>query len=216
MATKGINAYDRSITAYDGDVLVLPDINEVDPNHSIAINVEHSLNSYTIKAQADQQINGSTNSYSVSGNLGAIVSVSIPTLEWTVSTITGPAGSAGGSSISVPIGGIIMWSGAANTIPTGFAPCDGGTYNGVTTPNMQGVMPLGADGGNNNALANGSTNFGRIAVGTYGGTNVHAHGLTTKSVGSNTLSQTAASPGNTSTVSSLPASLALIFIMRVQ
>ena len=35
---------------------------------------------------------------------------------------------------TIPIGGIIMWSGS--TIPTGWAFCDGTTVNGTLTPNL--------------------------------------------------------------------------------
>ena len=37
---------------------------------------------------------------------------------------------------TIPIGGIIMWSGT--TAPTGWALCDGGTSNGQTTPDLRG------------------------------------------------------------------------------
>ena len=40
----------------------------------------------------------------------------------------------------VPVGGIIMWSGATNNIPTGWALCDG--QNG--TPNLQDRFIVGA------------------------------------------------------------------------
>ena len=40
----------------------------------------------------------------------------------------------------VPVGGIIMWSGATNNIPTGWALCDG--QNG--TPNLQDKFIVGA------------------------------------------------------------------------
>lgn len=45
---------------------------------------------------------------------------------------------------SIPIGGIIMWSGTQSEIPTGWALCDGGTYYGRTTPNLTNRFIVGA------------------------------------------------------------------------
>jgi microcystin-dependent protein len=44
---------------------------------------------------------------------------------------------------TVPVGGIIIWSGAANNVPAGWALCDG-TRN---TPNLQGRFVIGASSG---------------------------------------------------------------------
>jgi hypothetical protein len=38
---------------------------------------------------------------------------------------------------SLPLGGIIMWSGSIGLIPTGWALCDGGTHNAVLTPDLR-------------------------------------------------------------------------------
>lgn len=43
---------------------------------------------------------------------------------------------------TIPIGGIIMWSGS--TIPDGWALCDGGTHNGHPTPNLLDRFVVGA------------------------------------------------------------------------
>lgn len=74
----------------------------------------------------------------------------------------------------IPIGGIIMWSQASGLIPSGYNICDGGTYNGVVTPNMQGVFPVGAGTGTNPPAASG---LGTLAVGAVGGANSHIHGI---------------------------------------
>lgn len=44
----------------------------------------------------------------------------------------------------VPKGGIIMWSGAILEIPDGWRLCDGGTINGMTTPNLVNNFVVGA------------------------------------------------------------------------
>jgi len=72
-------------------------------------------------------------------------------------TFTGPvtASSFSGDG-SVPIGGIIMWSGS--TAPAGWAICDGQTVNGRITPDLRGRFVLG---------------MGSRAVGTTGGEEAH-------------------------------------------
>lgn len=44
---------------------------------------------------------------------------------------------------SLPIGAIIMWSGDVDSLPDGWALCDGRTINGVKTPDLQGRFILG-------------------------------------------------------------------------
>lgn len=72
----------------------------------------------------------------------------------------------------VPLGGIILWSGNAGSIPAGYNICDGGTYNGFLTPNMQGLYAVGAGGSNPPA----SGGLGTLAVNTPGGALTHTHG----------------------------------------
>ncbi len=45
---------------------------------------------------------------------------------------------------TIPIGGIIMWSGAVNAIPAGWALCDGNWHNYVLTPDLTDRFVLGA------------------------------------------------------------------------
>jgi hypothetical protein len=58
-----------------------------------------------------------------------------------------------------PLGGIIIWSGAANAIPTGWAICDGTTSNSQVTPNLVSRFIMGA----------ASPSVSGSAVGTVGG-----------------------------------------------
>jgi microcystin-dependent protein len=48
---------------------------------------------------------------------------------------------------SIPVGGIIMWSGAGVTLPSNWKLCDGSTYNGVTTPDLRGRFVLSSGSG---------------------------------------------------------------------
>ena len=47
---------------------------------------------------------------------------------------------------TIPIGGIILWSGAVANIPSGWALCDGGTSNGRATPDLRSRFVVGASG----------------------------------------------------------------------
>ncbi|MBM3851107.1 MAG: hypothetical protein FJ396_13170 [Verrucomicrobia bacterium] len=48
---------------------------------------------------------------------------------------------------TVPLGGIILWSGAENAVPAGWALCNGQSLNGRTTPNLRGRFVIGASDG---------------------------------------------------------------------
>ena len=45
---------------------------------------------------------------------------------------------------TVPVGGIILWSGSTSAIPNGYALCNGQTVNGRTTPDLRGRFVVGA------------------------------------------------------------------------
>ena len=80
----------------------------------------------------------------------------------------------------VPIGGIIMWSGAVQTLPAGWTLCNGATVNGTATPDLRNKFILGS---NNASGTPTSTLEGGGAVST-GGSTTHNHGGT---VGATTL-----------------------------
>jgi len=80
----------------------------------------------------------------------------------------------------IPIGGIIMWSGAVQSLPTGWTLCNGATVNGTATPDLRNKFILGS---NNASGTPTSTLEGGGAVST-GGSTTHNHGGT---VGATTL-----------------------------
>ncbi len=45
---------------------------------------------------------------------------------------------------TIPLGGIIIWSGAASAIPSGWALCDGGSHSGHVTPDLRDRFLVGA------------------------------------------------------------------------
>jgi len=74
---------------------------------------------------------------------------------------TGPTGPQGatGSTGSIPTGIIVMWSGAANAIPTGYALCDGTN----STPDLRDRFIVGAGNNYNVGAQGGSANAVLIA-----------------------------------------------------
>jgi len=97
---------------------------------------------------------------------------------------------------SIPVGGIIMWSGTTGTsLPSNWKLCDGSTYNSITTPDLRGrfvlssTTPTSANGGI--ALAGGLST--RNVAATGGAETValseaqmpnHSHGVTATTSGS--------------------------------
>jgi microcystin-dependent protein len=78
----------------------------------------------------------------------------------TVTTLTASSTITGFGTI--PVGGIIMWSGS--TVPTGWALCDGTTSNGQQTPDLRGRFIVGSGAGS------GLTSR---SIGNTGGTETH-------------------------------------------
>ena len=147
------------------------------------------------------------------------------------------------STGTIPIGGIILWSGTVASIPDGYALCNGS--NG--TPNLQDRFVVGAGSGYDVAATGGSADAvvvshthgmshthgsGTLAgdsksvinstkVFQYGGDAVAAHGYTNSntSISGNTAASSisstgAATSGVTGTNKNLPPYYALAFIMK--
>jgi hypothetical protein len=81
----------------------------------------------------------------------------------------------------IPQGGIIMWSGAVQSLPSGWNLCDGSTYNSVVTPDLRNKFIVAS----NNTTGTPTTTISGSAVSTGGNTNhdhfgsTQAHSLTT-------------------------------------
>lgn len=80
----------------------------------------------------------------------------------------------------VPIGGIIIWSGATNAIPTHWSLCSGQTVNGNTTPDLRNRFVVGAGSTYSVGATGGSANAVVVAhehssYTHYNGT--HGHGI---------------------------------------
>ena len=80
----------------------------------------------------------------------------------------------------VPIGGIVIWSGASNAIPTNWTLCAGGTVNGHTTPDLRGrfVVCAGIASGYNVGDTGGSKDAIIVSHNhTTNSTGSHGHGV---------------------------------------
>jgi microcystin-dependent protein len=135
-----------------------------------------------------------------------------------------------GQPNSIPTGGIILWSGAANAIPSGWALCNGanGTPNlvdkfvlgaGTSTP------AVGATGGSKDAIVvshtHTATDSGHTHTYTFAGAKSQAaigSGATTfsstQTTGSGTANITVAATGVTGTNANMPPYYALCYIMK--
>lgn len=132
---------------------------------------------------------------------------------------------------TVPVKGIIMWGGFINDIPQGWHLCDGGTYNGIETPDLRDRFIVGAGksysvkntGGeatvalNTEHLPSHSHNYTfKVAslVGSYKpGT---ADFYTVLSSAENSVTKATASVGSNGKHENRPPYYALCFIMRVE
>ena len=127
-----------------------------------------------------------------------------------------------GSNLSsvpgVPVGGIIMWSGATNAIPSGWALCDG--QNG--TPNLQDRFIVGAGstyavdatGGSADATLVSHTHNLLYNHGSFGGSS----GAVTPRSGNTPvtpgISGRVSTEGSSATNANLPPYYALCYIMK--
>ena len=92
-----------------------------------------------------------------------------------------PSWSAISTNGDVPIGGIIIWSGAANAIPTHWTLCNGQTVNSQTTPNLTDRFVVGA--GNTYSVGNNGGSANAIVVSHSHSSNTgydgsHGHNIT--------------------------------------
>lgn len=105
----------------------------------------------------NQTVNGTVIATAVTGNgagltslnAGQITTGTLPSARLAGAytsplTLTNAANSFAGYG-TIPIGGIIMWSGT--TVPAGWALCNGNPVNGVATPNLQGRFVLASGSG---------------------------------------------------------------------
>ena len=118
----------------------------------------------------------------------------------------------------VPVGGIIMWSGATNNIPTGWALCDG--QNG--TPNLQDKFIVGAGntyavdatGGSADATLVSHTHNLLYNHGSFGGSSGAVTPRSGNSPVTPGISGRVSTEGSSATNANLPPYFALCYIMK--
>ena len=139
---------------------------------------------------------------------------------------------------TIPIGGIIMWSGTTTDIPAGWALCNGVASNGLTPPDLRDRFIVGAGsayspkatgGASTHSLA--ATNLPTFSI-TYGDIyySENAGSVSVSSAGLNKgkgsgnsdsdnsgweISRTATRTGTATAIDHLPPYMALCYIMRV-
>ena len=78
----------------------------------------------------------------------------------------------------VPIGGIVIWSGASNAIPTHWSLCSGQTVNGNVTPDLRNRFVVGAGSTYSVGATGGSANAVVVSHNhTTNSTGSHGHGV---------------------------------------
>lgn len=101
-------------------------------------------NQFLIQAAGGVGINGAPASGAALTVSGRLKARSAEFDSMNVATLSATAVSGFGT---VPLGGIIIWSGAENAVPEGWALCNGQASNGRTPPNLQGRFVIGASPG---------------------------------------------------------------------
>ena len=79
---------------------------------------------------------------------------------------------------TAPVGCIILWSGAVNNIPDGWALCNGQTVGGQKTPNLSGRFVVGYDAGDGDYNAVGRTGGEKTHKLTVAEMPSHSHSIT--------------------------------------
>lgn len=135
---------------------------------------------------------------------------------------------------TIPIGGIIMWSGTTTDIPAGWTLCNGVASNGLTPPDLRDRFIVGAGSAYSPKATGGATSHSLAATNlptfsiTYGDI-YHSEGGGTVTVPNNKgsgdtdsdnrgfeMSRTATYSGSATAIDHRPPYMALCYIMRVQ
>ena len=134
---------------------------------------------------------------------------------------------------TIPIGGIIMWSGTTSDIPAGWALCNGVASNGLTPPDLRDRFIVGAGSAYSPKATGGATshslaatnlptfsiNYGDIYHSEGGGTvtvpNNKGSGDTDSDNRGFEMSRTATYSGSATAIDHRPPYMALCYIMRV-
>jgi microcystin-dependent protein len=143
---------------------------------------------YNETIQGNETINGNTTINGTSLSIPNATSVTASNATVTANNFVGDG--------TIPIGGIIMWSGSPSNIPSGWALCNGQTVSLHVTPNLSGRFIVGYNAGSSATpvIANNKQeNY--AAIGNTGGETTHT--LTSAESGLPAHIHTISDPGHT-------------------
>jgi microcystin-dependent protein len=143
----------RARATHSGSV-VFGDNSDADKNSS-------GDNQFLIQAAGGVGINGAPASGAALTVNGEVNATSARFGSMNVATLSATAVSGFGT---VPLGGIIIWSGAENAVPAGWALCNGQSSNNRTTPDLRGRFVIGPSSGRG-VGATGGTETVTLTVG---------------------------------------------------
>ncbi len=156
-------AVGRKARAVHAGSVVFGDNTDVDKNSS-------GVNQFLIQAAGGVGINGAPATGAALTVNGEVNATSARFGSMNVATLSATAVSGFGT---VPLGGIIIWSGASNAIPAGWAFCDGRTNNGLATPDLRGRFVIQTSSGR----AVGNTGGAETVTLTVGQLPAHNHNV---------------------------------------
>ena len=135
-------------------------------------------------ASGDFTVEGTTTLKGVVTVAGAVNAgaVSATSLSVNGNVSVGSSGALSGYG-TVPVGGIIMWSGSANEVPDGWALCNGQTVSGKTTPDLRGKFIVGYDTNDSDYNAVGKTGGAKTVTLTKEQMPSHSHEVWGRSSG---------------------------------
>ena len=125
-----------------------------------------------------------------SGGMTVTGAVNMPAVTVASASVNGDVSSAGtirATSFTgygtIPVGGIIMWSGSVDDIPDGWALCNGDTVNGKATPDLRGKFIVGYNPGDGDYSSVGNTGGEETHTLTSSEMPKHAHTVSAQTAG---------------------------------
>jgi hypothetical protein len=132
----------------------VPEVFRIDAGGNVGINTKTSTEKLTVKGNISGSGfvkvdgNATIGGALTTGGTATIGTVSAGNSAYTSAVVISNVGLVQKlDAAPIPKGGIILWSGATGTIPAGWRLCDGGSINGMATPNLQDKFVVGAGSG---------------------------------------------------------------------
>ena len=154
LAANAVNAANL-VNAGSTNVLSINNNSLSIPNAGSSLTVNGSVSALSETLGGNLNVSGTiyANNLSSTNNVAAATATITTVNSTTVNSTTVNATTVNATTVNattvngygtIPIGGIIMWSGATTAIPTGWALCNGQTVNSQTTPDLRDKFIVGA------------------------------------------------------------------------